>query len=283
VTAPLALRAAIARQAPLLAPSIYDGMSALLVREVGFEAAYVGSYATGATRYGVPDLGFVGLEDLADQVRRLGPVAGVPLIVDGESGWGNPLHVARSVQVLERAGAAAIHIEDHVFGKHLTARPTVMPTADAVDKLKAALDARESDDLMIIARTDSVISEGSAQAVERVLAYQDAGVDGLFVAGSLDPDAQATLQAEARVPLFTVNFPGRTAADHVAQGAAVVLYYALTHMAAVQGMRAALEQLARDGSSTATDDSLNGMAVGAFDAFLGTGAAREAAQRYGLL
>ncbi|MEW2503747.1 isocitrate lyase/phosphoenolpyruvate mutase family protein [Amycolatopsis sp. NPDC047767] len=101
------LRHAIAAAKPLAVPSVHDGISALLVRELGFQAAYVGSYATGATKYGVPDIGYLGLEDMADQVRRLAPLVEVPIIVDGEGGWGNPLHVAHAVRVLERAGAAA--------------------------------------------------------------------------------------------------------------------------------------------------------------------------------
>src|SRR5258708_24425641 len=102
------LKALIAGPGPLIAPSIYDGISAGVLRDTGFRAAYIGSYATGATKYAVPDIGYIGVEDMADQIRRLAPVANVPLIVDGEGGWGNPLHVARSVRLLERAGAAAV-------------------------------------------------------------------------------------------------------------------------------------------------------------------------------
>ena len=228
---PNTLRQAIAQGRPLVAPSIYDGISALLVSQLGFQAAYIGSYATGATKYGVPDIGYVGLEDMADQVRRLAPVANAPIIVDGEGGWGNPLHVAHAVKVLERAGAAATHIEDHVFGKHLTASTTLLTVNQAVDKIKAALDARDSEEFMIIARTDSWASEGQDAAVDRVLAYQEAGADGLFVAGILDADHQARLKAAARVPIFTVNWPELSAADHDAD---VVLYYALSHAAASQ-------------------------------------------------
>src|SRR5258707_11892266 len=128
------LKTLIAENHPLVVPSMYDGISALLIKELEFDAAYIGSYATGATRYGVPDIGYIGLEDMADQVRRLAPIAEVPIIVDGEGGWGNPSHVARSVQVLERAGAAATHIEDNDFGKHITAKSSVISTGKAVDK-----------------------------------------------------------------------------------------------------------------------------------------------------
>ena len=170
-----------------MVPSIYDGISALVLREFGFEAAYIGSYATGATRHGLPDIGYIGTGGHGGPTpRRLAPVAGVPVIVDGEGGWGNPLHVARAVQVLERSGAAATHIEDHDFGKHITGKPRIVPVKVAVDKIKAALDARNSEDFLIIARTDSAGIEGPEAAVDRLLAYQEEGADGLFIAGRLD-------------------------------------------------------------------------------------------------
>src|SRR5687768_8388337 len=145
------LKDVISENSPLVAPLAYDGISARLVRDLKFQAAYIGSYAASASKYGVADIGFVGLEDIADMVRRIAPIVDVPLIVDGEGGFGNPIHVARSVQVLERAGASATHIEDHVFGKHL-GTPQVIPLGQAVDKIKAAVDARKSEDFLIIGR-----------------------------------------------------------------------------------------------------------------------------------
>jgi 2-methylisocitrate lyase-like PEP mutase family enzyme len=274
------LRALIAEHSPLVVPSIYDGISALLVKELGFEAAYIGSYATGATRYGVPDIGYIGLEDMADQVRRLAPIVDVPVIVDGEGGWGNPLHVARAVQVLERAGAAATHIEDHEFGKHITMKSRVISVGAAVDKIKAALDARRSDDFMIIARTDSPGIEGPDAAVDRALAYQEAGADGLFVAGLLDDASHARLRKESKVPIFAPDFPQHSAADHARQGADVVLYYGLAHISAKAGMKRALEVLKRDESTVSMESELG---VLGFDEFLGIEAAREKAKQYGLI
>jgi 2-methylisocitrate lyase-like PEP mutase family enzyme len=275
---PQTLRHAIAQGRPLVAPSIYDGISALLIAELGFQAAYIGSYATGATKYGLPDIGYIGLEDMADQIRRLAPVANVPIIADGEGGWGNPIHVARAVKVLERAGAAATHIEDHVFGKHITTAPVLLSVDQTVDKIKAALDARDSEEFMIIGRTDSPYSEGQDAAVDRALAYQEAGADGLFVAGYIDADHQTTLKAEARVPIFTVNFPKLSAAQHDAD---VVLYFALTHSAAITGMRTALETLLHEGSTVSVEDGLE--SIQGFDRFLGIEHAREQARAYGLL
>ncbi|WP_223693522.1 isocitrate lyase/PEP mutase family protein [Leifsonia poae] len=274
------LRTLIAESHPLIVPSMYDGISALLIKELEFEAAYIGSYATGASRYGVPDIGYIGLEDMADQVRRLAPIAGVPVIVDGEGGWGNPIHVARSVQVLERAGAAATHIEDHDFGKHITAKSSVISTGKAVDKIKAAVDARASEDFLIIARTDSLFVEGPAAGVDRLLAYQEAGADGLFVAGFLDADSWTRLKAESRVPIYSPDFPQHSAADHAAQGADVVLYYGLAHIAAKAGMLEAYEVLKKNASTVSIENKLS---VAGFDEFLGIEDARVQARKYGLI
>lgn len=280
------LRHAIAAAKPLAVPSVHDGISALLVRELGFQAAYVGSYATGATKYGVPDIGYLGLEDMADQVRRLAPLVEVPIIVDGEGGWGNPLHVAHAVRVLERAGAAATHIEDHVFGKHLKADPDLETVRRTVDKIKAAVDARSDADFMVIGRTDAskrgtASADGPAQAVERMLAYQEAGADGVFIAGRLDEQHWSVLKAEAEVPVFTVDFPGHSAAEVGAWGADVVLYRALGPFAAARAMRTAFETLAREGSTTSIEPKLGTLPE--FDRFLGIERAREDARAYGLL
>lgn len=278
------LKQLIQSERPVIAPSIYDGISALVAKELGFKAAYIGSYATGATKYGLPDIGYITVDDMADQVRRLGPVVEVPIIADAEGGWGNPLHVARSIKILERAGAAAIHLEDHEFGKHITPKPRVITTAAFVDKLKAALDARTSEDFLIIARTDSPGIEGPEAAVDRALAYQEAGADGLFIAGFLDNAASARLRANVHVPMVSVDWPGMSAADMAAQGASIILYYALGHMAAQSGLRHAYSILAETGSAQALEAEWGGFAgIQAFDEFLGIERARAAAKRYHLL
>jgi methylisocitrate lyase len=280
----VSLKELIASHRPLIAPSIYDGISAGVLRDTGFEAAYIGSYATGATKYAVPDVGYIGLEDMADQVRRLGPVAGVPLIVDGEGGWGNPLHVARAIKVLERAGAAAVHIEDHEFGKHIVRNPRIIPTKIAVDKIKAAVDARDSEDFMIIARTDSPGTEGPDAAIDRLLAYQEAGADGLFYAGIPDPAAQQRLKAESSVPIFGTDFPGLSAAQLADLGTDVILYSGLAHLAAVAGIRQAFSVLASERSAVPLEQSLGGIpGLIGFDDFLGIVAVRDNARTFGLL
>jgi 2-methylisocitrate lyase-like PEP mutase family enzyme len=277
------LRDLISNNAPVIAPSIYDGITAAVLRDVGFSAAYIGSYATGATKYAVPDIGFIGVEDMADQIRRLAPIANVPLIVDGEGGWGNPLHVARSIKILERAGAAAVHIEDHEFGKHIVMNPRIIPVGQAVDKIKAALDARESDEMMIIARTDSPGTEGPQAAFDRLMAYEEAGADGLFYAGVPDMDVQLKLKSDSKVPIFGVDFPGQSAAQ-LGAIADVILYYGLTHLVVRNALSRAFTILKTEGSAVSLEDELGGVpAIIDFDTFLGVPQAREKAGQFGLL
>jgi 2-methylisocitrate lyase-like PEP mutase family enzyme len=277
------LRDLISASSPLIAPSIYDGISAGVLRDTGFSAAYVGSYATGATKYAVPDIGYIGVEDMADQIRRLAPIANVPLIVDGEGGWGNPLHVARSIKILERAGADAVHIEDHEFGKHIVMNPRIIPVGHAVDKIKAALDARESDAMMIIARTDSSGTEGPQAAFDRLMAYEEAGADGLFYAGIPDAEVQLKLKAEAQVPIFGVNFPGQSASE-LGRLADVILYYGITHLVVRNALARAFGILAKEGSTVSLEEGLGGIpGIIGFDDFLGVPQAKEKAAQYGLL
>ncbi len=273
------LKQLIATESPVIAPSIYDGISALLAKELGFKAAYIGSYATSASRYGIPDIGFIGLQDMVDQVARMSSIFPGPIIVDGEGGWGNPLHVARSVRQLERAGASAVHIEDHDFGKHLgVAR--VFPVQTGIDKIKAALDAKDSDDFMVIARSDATGVEGLDAAIDRLLAYQDAGADALFLAAvDLDETTAPRLMESARVPVFVVNDSNRSAAEHAARGAAVVMYFALSHLAAEAGIRKAFEILARTSSTEGIELDQD---FGRFDEFLQIQDYRVQSDRFGL-
>lgn len=273
------LKQLIAAENPVIAPSIYDGISARLAAEFGFKAAYIGSYATSSTKYGLPDIGFITLADMLDQVSRLGAVFPGPIIVDGEGGWGNPIHVARAVRELGRAGAAAVHIEDHDFGKHLgTAR--VLPVQAGVDKIKAAMDAKVSDDFMVIARSDATGVEGLDAAIDRLLAYQEAGADALFLAATeLDETTAPRLMQSATVPVFVVNDSKYSAAEHAARGAALVMYFSLSHLAAEQSIRTVFETLARTGSTEGIELNQD---FGRFDQFLGIDDYRTLSDKFGL-
>lgn len=263
---------------PLVVPGVYDGISAVAARAAGFSAMYVGSYGTSAAKYGLPDLGYIGLEDMADMTRRISDASDARLIVDGEGGWGNALQAARAVRVLEKAGAAAVHIEDQEFGKHLTATPAVLALPRAQDKLKAALDARSSEDTVIIGRTDL----GGDAAVDRAVAFQDVGVDAIFIAGDLNAAQWRRVRDEISVTVVTVDEPpGVSAAQRAQLGAHVVLYWGLSVFAAQRALVETLGELA---------SSWGGPEVGAdlpawqqVDDFLGIQRDRAAADRYGLL
>jgi 2-methylisocitrate lyase-like PEP mutase family enzyme len=277
------LRSAIASNQPLIAPSVYDGISARVAKELGFEAVYIGSYATGATKYGLPDIGYIGADDMADQVRRISAVVDVPIIVDGEGGFGNPIHVARTVRVLQRAGASAVHIEDHEFGKHLVRQSRVIPLEQAVDKVKAAVDAKESEDFMVIARTDSSGSMGDEEALRRAIAFQDAGADAVFIPayGYGNDAAWAAVRREIHVPVVNVDMPQQSADQAAKLGIDVILYYALSQTAALGAIRQVLTHLKSAKSSVDLEGTLPGVAE--FDQFLGIEGAREQAAAYRLI
>lgn len=161
--------------------------------------------------------------------------------------------------------------------------PRIIPVGQAVDKIKAALDARETDELMIIARTDSPGTEGPQAAFDRLMAYQEAGADGLFYAGIPDLTVQLRLKSESRVPIFGVDFPGQNA-DELGKLADVVLYYGITHLVVRQALTRAFSVLASERSAVSLENELGGIpAIIGFDDFLGVPEARTKAGQFGLL
>lgn len=172
------------RRAPILiAPGVYDALTALLGERAGFEALYVSGAAVAYSRLGRPDVGLVSMNEVVDTVALIRDRVGVNLIVDADTGYGNALNVERTVRLLERAGANAIQIEDQDFPKrcgHLDEK-TLIPAEEMAGKIKAAVDARASSETLIIARTDAVAGEGLDRALARAVRYREAGADVLFV------------------------------------------------------------------------------------------------------
>jgi 2-methylisocitrate lyase-like PEP mutase family enzyme len=200
-----ALLTRLGRRPAVLAPGVFDPLTALLVETAGFEAAYVSGASIAYTQLGRPDVGLVGLEHVADVVTRIRDRVQLPLIVDADTGFGNALNVQRTVRRLERAGASAIQIEDQVFPKrcgHLDGK-AVIPTQEMAGKIAAAVDARQSDTL-IIGRTDAAAIEGLPAALERAHAYLAAGADVLFIeAPRTEADLKAIVAAfGGKVPLL---------------------------------------------------------------------------------
>jgi 2-methylisocitrate lyase-like PEP mutase family enzyme len=177
------LRARLARKPIVVAAGVYDAFTALTATHAGFATLYVSGAAIAYTRLGRPDIGLVTMSEVAETVTLIRDRVAAYLIVDADTGYGNALNVIRTVRAFERAGASAIQLEDQDFPKrcgHLDGK-ALIPPADMVAKIKAALDARASSDTLIVARTDAVAVEGFERAIERATLYAQAGADILFV------------------------------------------------------------------------------------------------------
>ena len=190
----------------VIAPGIYDALTASIAAEAGFGALYVSGAAIAYTKLGRPDIGLVSMNEVAETIALVRDRVSTPLIVDADNGYGNALNVLRTVRVFERAGASAIQLEDQTMPKrcgHL--RDKVLISADEmVGKLRAALDARQSKDTLIIARTDAVAVEGVGPAIERARRYAEAGADVLFVEApqNIDQLAAVTSALKGLCPLM---------------------------------------------------------------------------------
>jgi 2-methylisocitrate lyase-like PEP mutase family enzyme len=168
---------------PLLAPGVYDALTALIAEQAGFEALYLSGASIAYTRLGRSDVGLTTAGEVAQTLSLITDRVGCPVIVDADTGFGNALNTQRTVREFERAGAAMIQIEDQTFPKrcgHLDGK-SVVPVAEMQGKLRAALDARRSDSTLILARTDALAVEGLDAALERAERYLECGVDALFV------------------------------------------------------------------------------------------------------
>ena len=182
----------------VIAPGVYDALTAALAAAAGFRALYLSGAAIAYTRLGRPDIGLVSMTEVADTIALVRDRVDTPLIVDADSGYGNALNVQRTIRMFERAGASAIQIEDQTTPKrcgHLRGK-TLISTAEMVGKIRAALDARASADTLVIARTDAVAVDGLAAAIDRAHAYAAAGADLLFIEA---PTSHADLTAVGRL------------------------------------------------------------------------------------
>jgi 2-methylisocitrate lyase-like PEP mutase family enzyme len=190
----------------LLAPGIYDPLTALIAEQSGFEALYLSGASIAYTRLGRSDIGLTTATEVADCLARITERVSIPVIVDADTGFGNALNTMRTVRAFEQAGAAMLQIEDQTFPKrcgHLDGK-TVVPTSEMCGKLRAALDARKSSDTLILARTDALAVEGFEAAMERAEAYMACGVDALFIEALRTPEqmTQACKRFAGRIPLL---------------------------------------------------------------------------------
>lgn len=249
-----AFRAKVAERRGLLVPGAFNALSARVIADAGFEALYLTGAGVTNMSLGLPDLGFIGLAEIAEHTARVRDAVALPLIVDADTGFGNALNVRHTVRTLERSGADAIQFEDQVMPKkcgHFAGKE-VIGAGEMVGKIRAAVDAREDANLQIIARTDAAAVHGIEDAIERGRRFLEAGADILFI------EATESLADIERLPgLFTapqlinIVIGGKTpvqSREALAKlGYGIVLYANAALQGAVLGMQRALGQLAAQG------------------------------------
>jgi 2-methylisocitrate lyase-like PEP mutase family enzyme len=251
------LRRLLASGRTVVAPGVFDGLSARLTEQAGFAAAYASGGAI-ARSAGIPDLGLLSLSEIVARLEMIVDAITVPVIADADTGYGNALNVQRAVRAFERAGVAALHLEDQTFPKkcgHYEDKGLV-PVGEMAQKLKAARDALSDQDFIIIARTDAIAVEGFAAALDRAGAYGEAGADVIFVEA---PTSEEEIAAVARRfpgwKLINMFQGGKTPLLPVARlealGYNIVIIPSDLQRAAIKAMQRALACIARDGSTAA--------------------------------
>ncbi len=224
-------RTALTLEKPLQVVGVINAYAALLAERTGFRALYLSGGGVAAGSLGIPDLGITTLDDVLTDTRRITDAAGLPLLVDVDTGFGSAFNIARTVKSLVKAGAAALHIEDQVQAKRCGHRPgkAIVPKEEMVDRIKAAVDARQDPDFVIMARTDALAVEGLGPAIERALACVEAGADMIFPEALTSLEMYRQFADAVRVPIlanmteFGVT-PLYTTAELASAGVGLALY-----------------------------------------------------------
>jgi len=197
-------RAAVREERPLQVVGAINAYTARLAEAAGFKAVYLSGGGVAANSLGVPDLGISAMEDVLTDVRRITDATGLPLLVDIDPGWGGAFNIARTIRQMIKAGAAAVHIEDQVGQKRCGHRPgkELVPAAEMVDRLKAAVDARTDEGFVIMARTDALAGEGLESAIARARAYVEAGADMIFAEAVTELGQYGAFKKAVGVPVL---------------------------------------------------------------------------------
>lgn len=246
---------------PVVIVGAPDVLSAFVLRDLGYRTIYVSGAGLANSQLGLPDLGLVDLTELADQVDRISAAVDLPLLVDGDTGFGGPLNVRRAVQMLERRGASAIQLEDQVFPKrcgHFEGKE-IAPVREMLARLRAAVDARTDERFQIVARTDARATDGLSEALRRALAYKDAGADVLFIEAPESVEEIETVAREVPGPLL-INIveggktPQLTTSELGELGYSYVLYANSAMRAAMHGVRTVMAALLETGTTASVAD-----------------------------
>ena len=257
-------RKALTEESPLQIIGAINANHALLAKRAGFKAIYLSGGGVAAGSLGIPDLGITGLEDVLVDVRRITDVCDTPLLVDIDTGFGaSAFNIARSVRSINKAGAAAIHIEDQVGAKRCGHRPNkeLVSKAEMVDRIKAAVDARVDDSFVIMARTDALAVEGIDAALDRANAYIEAGADALFPEAITDLATYKKFTDVIKVPVLAniTEFgltPLFTTTELASVGVGIVLYPLSAFRAMNKAAENVYEAVRRDGSQKAVLETM---------------------------
>lgn len=251
----------------LVIPAVYDALSAKIAEHLGFKAVGLGGFLVAASRLGLPDIGYLTMTEMVEACRAMAGAVQIPVLADGDTGFGNPLNVRRTVQEYEAAGAQGVVLEDQVWPKkcgHIPGPRQVVPLEEHLPKLEAALEARRDARTVIIARTDSRGALGFDEAIRRARAYRDLGVDGVFIEAL--PTLEEVRRAPAELPgvalIANMFSRGKTPLCNVKElesfGYKIALWVTDALWAAALAVRETLETLRDEGTTARVHDRLMG-------------------------
>lgn len=256
-------RHAVREEKPLQIVGVIHAFAARLAEATGFKALYVSGGGVAANSLGLPDLGISTMDDVLTDVRRITDTTELPVLVDIDTGWGGAFNIARTIRLMRKAGAAAVHLEDQVSAKRCGHRPgkEIVPTAEMVDRLRAAVDARTDPDFVIMARTDAIEKEGLQAAIERAAAYVEAGADMIFAEAVTDLEGYRDFKSALKVPvLANLTEFGRTPLYSRAELASADVDMILYCCSAYRAMNAAAlkvyESIRKDGTQKGVVDQM---------------------------
>jgi 2-methylisocitrate lyase-like PEP mutase family enzyme len=281
------VQAVLDRHGAIVFPGVYDTLSAKLAARAGFPLAFISGYSVSATAIGEPDLGLLTQTEIVERARRVCRSVEIPIIVDADTGYGNPLNVIRTIRELIDAGAAGCFLEDQQWPKkcgHMRGK-RVIERDEYLDKIRAAVDTRGEADFFIVARTDALAAVGLEEAIARVTQARAAGADASFVEApnSLDELAEIGRRAPAPVVANMIE-KGKTPVlpkDKLAElGFHLILYPLAGLFAAAQALATIYEKIGRDDTTLGAEDSL--MAFDEFNDLIGVEAKYAIAEHYGV-
>ena len=251
------LRRLLKEEEILLAPGCFNALSARLVEQAGFKAIYVSGAAIAGNFLGYPDIGLTTMSEVLENVRNIVRVTSLPVICDADTGFGNAINMLRTVREFEAAGLAGIQIEDQVMPKKCghTEGKLLISKAEMVQKVKAAVDARQDPDFVLVVRTDAVAVNGLGDALDRAKVYQEAGADVIFVEAPRTVEEMRRICATIKAPLLAnmVEGGGKTPVLPLEElkkiGYKLVIYPVSAHMAAIKAMQEVLAVLKQEGTT----------------------------------